>query len=167
MYSLDGQGDDLDFFANAFTTHVDPPKRTLLKILAFFFHRSIPYISSNSDDRPVDESFIPLIESASVCADGIVVQHPNAPSKLLFLPKTKLETTTDVDFRTAIVGNIKAPTDLYDIYDEDNLLLGTLKLTDDFVASSHGDNMHFKHQRISKLSSGKKCPDCKCPVRPF
>ena len=145
MYSLDGQGNDPNFFSNSFTTHVQPPERLLLKILAFFFHMSIPYVSPDPNRRPVNETTIPLLESATVCSDGSLVD-PRAPAKLLFVPKVSLDAGTD--FRTDIVSQIKAHSELYDVYDNDTLL-GTISTTDDFIMSSHGDNMHFKHQRMS------------------
>ena len=158
MYSLDGQGNYPDFFANTFTTHVEPPERNLLKVLAFFFKRAIPFISNDHDDRPVDETFIPLIESAKSMSDGNEVSQPVAPSKLLFVPKVHTFTPDTKDFRSVIMEQIPALCALYDVFDEDKLLLGTIRVMDEFIASKHGDEMHFKHQRISK--------DSKCPVHP-
>jgi hypothetical protein len=149
MYSLDGQGDDFDFFSNTFSTSIDPPKRTLLKIIAFFFHQSLSLISKDPNNRPINERFIPLIESASVKCDGSIIDSPIAPSKLLFVPTINLDTPNKNDFREQIINQVKSPSNLYKLYDEKNILLGNITLLDDFIASSHGDNMHFKHQQVS------------------
>lgn len=150
MYSLDGQGDDFDFFSNTFSTTIDPPKRTILKILSFFFHQSLFNISKDPNKRPIDERTIPLTESASIKSDGSMVVSPIIPSKLLFVPTVNLDTSIKNDFREQIINQVNSPSVLYKVYDEKNILLGNITLLDDFIASSHGDNMHFKHQQIVK-----------------
>jgi len=78
MYSLDGQKEP-NFFKNTFTTHVAPPKRFLLKILGFFFTRSLRLVSRNKNNRPVDARTIPLIEAA--LKNSEVTEVPVAPSE--------------------------------------------------------------------------------------
>jgi hypothetical protein len=154
MYSLDGQGDDFDFFSNTFSTTIDPPKRSLLKIIAFFFHQSLSIVSKDPNNRPVSETDIPLIESASIKCDGTHIENPIAPSKLLFVPTTNLDTSNKDDFREQIINQVKSPINLYNLYDENNILLGKISIIEDFVASSYGDYMHFKHQQVSGSSNG-------------
>jgi hypothetical protein len=151
MYSLDGQGNDNNFFSNIFSTSIESPKSLLLKILSFFFNKSIPLISNDSRERPVNEKIIPLIESASIQSDGKKVKNPIFPNKLLFVPKIKLEKENTDDFRVHILNQVKNPNELYDVYDDGNLLIGKIELIEDFIASSHGDYMHFQHQRKSGI----------------
>lgn len=151
MYSLDGQGNDDNFFSNIFSTSIDKPNSLFLKILSFFFNKSIPLISDNLKERPQDEKKIPLIESASINSNGEKIEIPIFPDKLMFIPKVKLKKENNNDFRIHILNQIKAPCELYDVYDHENLLIGKINLIDDFIASSHGDYMHFAHQKKSSL----------------
>lgn len=151
MYSLDGQENDDNFFLNTFSTTINSPKSTLLKIISFFFNKSIPFISNDPKERPVNEKTIPLVESASIECDGKHIENPIFPTKLLFIPKIKLEKETTDDFRIHILNQVKSPNELYDVYDDGKLLIGKIELIDDFIASSHGDYMHFEHQKKSEL----------------
>lgn len=165
MFSLDGQGDDTNFFSNSFTTHVESPQRTLLKILAYSFHRALPFISKNPNNRPNDETFIPLIEAASIGSNGTVEENPVAPTKIIFAPRVSINSKNGNDFRSEIIDQVQPESIIYDMFDENNVVLGTIRSTSQFIASSYGDDMFFKHQKISKIpTKSGKCQDCNCPV---
>ena len=156
MYSLDGQKDP-NFFKNTFTTHVAPPKRFLLKILGFFFTRSLRLVSRNKNNRPVDARTIPLIEAALKNSD--VTEVPVAPAELRFVPKVTLPSEgSSKDFRQQIMDQwFEHGTVIYRVHDERSRVLGDIVLTGDFVASAHGDSMHFKHQRVSEIGKLTVC----------
>jgi hypothetical protein len=160
MYSLDGQGTEYDFFKNPFTTHVAAPKRTVLKVLAYFFRRSFPVISDRVQGRPVDETFMPLIEAASVEPNGTLVAEPVAPRELKLMPQVSVRVLDPNAFREAIIEQVKGDTTLYQVLDEDGKHIANIDLTGEFIASAHGDEMAFKHQRISSVASlaGTACP---------
>ena len=154
MYGLDGQGSDTNFFQNAFTTHVKPPTRVALKVLSFFFRRSFPSISHYSSQTPVDETFLPLNEFASKESGGRVVVDFRAPVVLLFKPNKNLRTDSSSDFRNEISLKVPENTNVYEVFDNHENLIGNITVTERFVASAHGDNMFFQHQRFS----GTRCP---------
>jgi len=54
------------------------------------------------------------------------------------------------DFRQQIMDQwFEHGTVIYRVHDERSRVIGDIVLTGDFVASAHGDSMHFKHQRVS------------------
>jgi hypothetical protein len=154
MYSLDGQGDDEHFFSNRFTTKVEKPKGFLLKILAYSFRRSLTEISSRSEYRPANEREIPLIEAGKITSSGLLIEEPQAPIHMYFIPKVNYSPSTD--FRKDIMEHIHYPNTIYEITDHHEKVIGELNLLSDFIASSHGDNMAFKHQQVSGI-----CPFAK------
>lgn len=160
MFSLDGQGTDTNIFKNSFTTAVSSPHRRPVQLLAFFFKRAIASISRDPSDRPLDERTLSLLEAARVKSDGTVVNAPTAPKILRFDPQVSTlnlgvaTTAADDDFRRELINHVDPSSILYKIMDEDDLYIGDVRLTGPFVASSHGDNMFFKHQ----AASGHRCP---------
>jgi hypothetical protein len=154
MYSLDGQGNDLHFFTNTFTTKIEKPISLIVKVLAYFFHRSLQQISQNPNDRPESELEIPLLEAGKITSSGSKVDICVAPKMLYFVPKVGY-IPTENDFREDIANNIIYPNVIYEIQDENKETVGTISLLDNFIASIHGDNMAFKHQQMSVTS---KCP---------
>jgi hypothetical protein len=157
MYSLDGQGLDTNFFSHKFATTVDKPRGCILKAIAYSFHRSLAEISPDAGNRPVNERTLPLLEGAKITAQGMAVVEAIAPATLFFVPKVASSyiantTTPDEgagDFRNDIMNHVKSPQTIYEIQDENKNVLGDVILISDFMASSHGDNMAFKHQQVS------------------
>ncbi len=158
MYSLDGQGDNLHFFENTFTTKIDKPKSLLLKVLAYFFNMSLQQISQNPKERPISEQEIPLLEASKITSSGSKVDICSAPKILYFVPKVSY-IPTGKDFREDISDNITYPNVIYEVQNEDKETIGKVNLLDNFIASLHGDNMAFKHQQISAESA--------CPVTKY
>lgn len=145
MFSLDGQNTS-HFFENTFSTQVDSPKKLSVKALSFLFRLSLDHISKSPNLRPVTETHIPLIESASVTSDGVECANYIAPDKLVFQPQVSYQPSGG-DFRDDIISNILSPCTLYTVFDQDKNMLGHINLIADFSKSTHGDEMMFKHQR--------------------
>lgn len=151
MVSLDGQGDDPFFFRNAFRTSIDEPSSFLTKQLARVFHSALSLVSPWSHERPVNERTIPLIEASSVTSEGTVVFGPTAPHSIKFLPAVRQEVDWDSreDFRDSLQRFVHPGMKLFDIVDQDDTPLGDLTLLEPLIASQHGDDMFFRHQRVS------------------
>lgn len=145
MYSLDGQDATTHFFEHEFTTSVPEPKRIPVKFLAYLFQRALKLISPDPQKRPANERSIPLIESASITAEGYVSDNPVAPKSLIFAPNVRY-TPMYGDFRTDIMESVKPPCVLYTVLDDRRNVLGEIELLDEFMLSTHGDDMMFKHQ---------------------
>jgi len=158
MYSLDGQSNDYNFFRHEFTTHVKPPVKPLLKVLAFFFRRALPSVSQDPNERPVDETFLPLLETAMVRRDGTFEVSPKGPKELHFVSEHEIDATDERDFRENIIKTVRNDSILYDVKDENDDKIGHVRVIEGFIASEHGDAMHFKHQRISGTPDGRVCP---------
>jgi hypothetical protein len=75
----------------------------------------------------------------------------SAPDKLFFVPNVPRFEASD-DFRQDILQHIVAPCIIYKVHDQDYNHVGNVELIDDFVASSHGDDMAFQHQSISSIT---------------
>lgn len=155
IYSLDGQADG-DFFKNVCTTHFPPPRGFRVKVLSFFFRRSLSSVSSLSCGRPADENTIPLFEAASMRADGTEEGEPKAPEELHFMPKVSAPLPDASQFREEIVRRVRQGDIISDIQDKQGQLVGSVRATGPFCASSHGDQMFFKHQRFS--TAPRTCP---------
>jgi hypothetical protein len=171
MYSLEGQTlrngeSDNNFFSNAFSNIIDPPKSSILKILGNAFHRSIAYIAGGIPS----ETELPLDEMAAITPQGQKITDWNAPKKIVFVPNPELtERYQDMlkfsqktlnkeeDFRFYL-SMIDVGTKLYDVYVSDSttsskstrgmLKIGKVVLTKALIASSFGDEaLFFRHPR--------------------
>jgi hypothetical protein len=145
MPSLDGQGDNPDFFAYSFTTHIAEPQNPLLKILGWWF--------SLTEKEP---SKLPVDLLASVTPSGKSVAKPLSPTVLEFEPAASLRETYSpdraVDYRIPL-QNIK-PGTLFKVYGKRSLeasdrnYMGELRLDASLVASEFADKkLFFRHMR--------------------
>lgn len=154
MPGLDGQGDDPFFFRNTFRTSIEPPVGFLVKQLAKSFRSALERVSPWPSQRPVSERTIPLIEAATVTSDGLIVTQPDTPTSISFIPAVPSpkdgEWDADEDFRDNLQKYVQTGTKLFDIVDQDGTLIGELNLLEPLIASKHGDEMFFKHQRVSE-----------------
>jgi hypothetical protein len=141
MYSLDGQK-TTHFFEHEFSTSVPEPNSISVIFLAFLFKRALTLISSN---RVANERSIPLVESASITSDGSLCKTYVAPKSLIFVPNVKY-VPIHGDFRIDIMKSVTAPGVLYTVLDEQRNILGEIELMDEFILSTHADDMMFKHQ---------------------
>ncbi|MCC6278273.1 MAG: hypothetical protein IT289_10200 [Oligoflexia bacterium] len=149
MYSLEGQGENQNFFANEFSNIVEPPKSLKLKALGFFFGRAAKALGKSRLDN---ERTITLSQMAAVEANGTSVSQPVAPYQLIFRPTAEVQMNphdrTDVRERLAL---FKPGVVLYQVFARESvdgplLEVGALVLESSFVASAYGDqNLFFKH----------------------
>jgi hypothetical protein len=151
MLSLDGQGADKWFFRNALSTEIPSSPQWTVRMFAKLFSRALPLVSQDPAGRPVNERSLPLLEAASITRCGTRVTRPVAPAKLVFVPAVTESGTTNEseDFRDIIAGTVRPYRVLYEVRDEHDTAIADVKLVTSFLASEHGDLMHFKHQRTS------------------
>lgn len=160
LYTLSGQGDNHNFFANELSQYVSvESNETLFSTFLFSF------VSSKPTRLMVDAM-------AQVDQEGNAISGANAPTQIYFVPnpvlKAQFEGTTN-DFRKDLMS-LPAGTKLYDVYATSEYIrssifpslnkryadsrrnsaikIGEMTLTEAMAASSFGDSgVFFKHQR--------------------
>ncbi len=158
MNSLEGQGKDRNYFARTFTNIVEPPKSGLLKFLSWFFSNAVQALSDESAEKPENEMTLPLVEAASIQANGTAVSGVIYPRRIIFTPNPKVAIASDSekDFRIEF-ENIAEGTVLYEVSvkkDEDSNAepIGRIVTRSKFIASKYGDQkLFFQHMKRSGL----------------
>lgn len=145
MYSLDGQGQTTNFFEHSFTNNIPKPGSFLLQPLVALF--------ALVQDPP---TYLPVNHFAKIEQNGKVQETVIAPHSLVFEPSSEVvglfPKTSDVDFREQL-SSLEKGTVLYDIYARKNekskkILIGQLKLKDQFIGSEYQDQkLFFQHNR--------------------
>lgn len=147
MYSLDGQGEDRDFFANSFSNEIAAPTSLLLKPLAFLF--------SLVNDPP---TYLSVDHYAAMNSKGQTIKNPKAPYALRFQPHAdvigRFAKDSADDFRMQL-AELPQGTVLYEIWatpkdpnESSEELIGELILTSQFIASEYQDQkLFFQHHR--------------------
>lgn len=147
MNSLEGQGDNQNFFAKDFSNIISEPESALLKTLALIFKTA----STNPFELTVDHL-------AKVDSAGNSIRQFQAPRQLVFIPtrQAQLPTRTTADLRDQL-ERFNPGTVLYRIYargehkqalsQNDALIeIGRLVLRSKFVASRYCDEkLFFQH----------------------
>lgn len=141
MHSLDGQGENANFFENVFTNIIPKPEGLLLKavekIFALFATRT---------------THLDVAHLGRVRRTGAEVTEARSPYQLYFVPTEEAQLPTDgaTDLRVSL-GQFEPGTVLYRIYAreeqaEESIEIGFLRTTDRFVASKYGDEkLFFQH----------------------
>ena len=145
MHSLDGQGQTTNFFEHSFTNNIPKPTNILLQPLVALF--------ALVQNPP---TYLPVIHFAKVDQSGKCEDPFISPHSLVFAPSSEVvglfPKTSDIDFREQL-SQIERGTVLYDIYARKNekskkVLIGQLKLRDQFVGSQYQDQkLFFQHNR--------------------
>jgi hypothetical protein len=145
MYSLDGQGEATNFFEHSFTNNIPKPNSILLQPLVGLF--------ALVQDPP---TYLPVNHFAQIEQNGKNLDTVLAPHSLVFEPTSEVTDLfpqiSDVDFRDQL-ASLEKGTVLYDIYARKNekskkVLIGQLKLKDQFVGSEYQDQkLFFQHNR--------------------
>lgn len=145
MYSLDGQGQHTDFFEHSFTNNIPKPDSILLQPLVGLF--------SLVQDPP---TYLPVNHFAKILQNGKTQDTVFAPHSLVFEPSSEVRglfpQVSETDFRDQL-SSLERGTVLYDIYARKNekskkVLIGQLKLKDQFVGSEYQDQkLFFQHNR--------------------
>ncbi len=170
LYTLEGQGKDHNFFANALSNIVPMGKSKSLMLIHHLFKKVTDY----------PEQLL-LTDFAESGVDGVLVKNKKAPRQLFFVPNEgavqKKASSTPHDFRFDIL-QIKAGSLLYKIYavsgnsdfkyaseytnemiqsfKENADYIGDLITTSDFKASEFGDSrIFFRHEVHSKADNKK------------
>jgi len=167
MYSLDGQGEDRNFFVNKFSNIIDPPSSFILKQLGNAFDWAINALSDNPSEKPESAIVLPVYEAAGINSDGTAVASDSIvePYEVVFTPtsevkksyasflsRTQNAVSYDKDFRVGL-GEIPAGTVLYTVSVKakrgaQEEVIGRLKTSGKFIASEYGDSkLFFQHQK--------------------
>jgi|GEM_PF-2416737 hypothetical protein len=146
MHSLEGQGDNRNFFFHTLRTRIAPPKQFSLLRTALAFNHAVPGANN-----------IPVAGLATVTRDGHKVAKPVAPVRLRLEPtksvRKKISKNSKRDFRTDLMlAKIKVGTTIWRVYEDrtvgPTIHVGDIVLQDRFVASSYGDTeLFFQHPR--------------------
>lgn len=142
MNSLEGQGEDWNFFAKNFTTTIAHAQSFTVKILEQVFK----WTHNPANDLPVSHL-------AEIETNGDLVAEPVSPRMLTLVPaktvQTQINLQSRTDFRTSLSA-IPAGT-LYEVYGNLNGVeyhIGSLVLDSPLVASEYGDReLFFQHKR--------------------
>lgn len=160
LYTLSGQGDNHDFFANELSQYVSTEANDTLGSTILFS------LVSTKPTRLMTENL------AAVRADGTQESSANAPTQIYFVPTSDVRglfSSNAHDFRDDLT-TLQAGTALYDVYAtskdirtswisyynnkyakqrrDSAVKVGTIRLTSDMTTSAFGDGgVFFKHQR--------------------
>lgn len=148
MFSVDGQKDNWDFFANDFTTHIAPAKAGILKALSYHFSWATDFIQ-----------MVGLSDWGQYDQNGKESSKNSFPFMLRFEPhsdvKGKISSTHHGDLAYLDdLKKVKAGSNLYNVYATHKpkqlggkeFLIGTLKLKETLITSKWGDeNLFFRH----------------------
>jgi len=160
LYTLSGQGDNHNFFANELSQYVSTEANETLGTTALFS------LVSTKPTRLMTDKM------AKVTADGQVETSAKAPTQIYFVPRADVKnrfSSSAHDFRDDLI-TLQAGTVLYDVYGTDKdirtsifpyfnnkyakdrrnsaVKIGEIRLTSPMVTSSFGDGgVFFRHQR--------------------
>ena len=160
LYTLEGQGNNYNIFANEMSSYVLPQGDGSLGGLVLF---------SLVTTKP---TLLRVDDMAEVKQDGSTVSKPKAPTQVYFVPHAEVKglfSTAAHDFRNDLTS-LTPGTKVYDIYATSAEIktslfkstreryarerrasakkIGEMVLTSEFVASEFGDSgVFFKHQR--------------------
>lgn len=160
LYTLSGQGDNHNFFANELSQYVSAEANDTLGSTILFS------LVSSKPTRLMTENL------ATARANGSAEAAPKAPTQIYFVPTADVSNrfnSSAHDFRDDLT-TLKSGTALYDVYATDQRIrtsifsrltqryardrrnsavkVGTLRLTSDMTTSAFGDGgVFFKHQR--------------------
>lgn len=143
MNSLNGQGDNWNFFAMNFSNKIDPAEGFILKVLEKVFERA----RKPANDLPVDHL-------AQIYQDGTRVSSIVAPERLVLKPSSQvaglISPSSREDFREHL-SRVPVGTDLYEIYGVlkgKEIKIGRLQSSSEMIASKYGDKtLFFQHKR--------------------
>lgn len=143
MNSLEGQGQDRNFFAKNFSNKIEEPQSWTLWLLGKVFERT---------RNPATD--LPVAHLASVSQSGDKPALSIAPDQLIFKPSEEsasaMTSDSEEDVRLSL-QKIPAGTILYHVYgvlQNQEIYIGDLKTSSEFIASKYGDKkLFFQHRR--------------------
>ena len=157
LVSLTGQGNNYNFFANEFSNIVPVVRQIGPKLINLIFMRVTKYPTK-----------ISLKRLGEIDQQGQSMAHPAYPTQLFLVPNQTVQFSESPgrDFRNDL-ATITPGTVLFSVYGIDSnqgdnqtsqseqrhnaQLIGHIKTTSEFIASSYGDSrLFFRHQRFGK-----------------
>ena len=143
MNSLEGQGQNRNFFAKNFSNKIEEPKSWTLWLLGKVFERT---------RNPATD--LPVAHLASVTQSGEAPALSIAPDQLIMKPSEEagivMASDSKEDVRISF-QKIPAGTVLYHVYgvlQNQEIYIGDLKTSSEFIASQYGDKkLFFQHRR--------------------
>jgi len=158
MYSLNGQGENQNPFANDFRNIVDPPEGIALKGLGLVFKHSIRAVVAAG--LISSERELPISKAATVNTDGSTVQLPRYPYEITFVPNPELTKSLSANDPTDTrikLQSISPGVVLYSVFGRESaastgkFFIGVIKLESNFIASAFGDQeLFFQHHLLEK-----------------
>ena len=163
LYTLSGQGDNHDFFANELSQYVDKEVNETLGTTALF-----SLVTSKPNTMSVSQM-------AQVTPDGAEVSNVVTPTQVYFVPRAEVKgmfSSSSHDFRDDI-NSLPVGTPIYDVYATNKTIrtsifayfqkkyakqrrdsavkVGTIRMNSEFNSSSFGDGgVFFRHQRVEE-----------------
>lgn len=151
MHSLEGQGNNYNFFANDFESKIAEPVSNNLKLLGQRFKLAIIELGSSHGDPTLQSA----TDLAEVTTKGEVVNKPLSPYSLIFEANTKAQMSSEMgDLRLRLQQAPYLPgLVLYKVFvrafeNAPKEELGEVILESVFVASEYGDTQLFFQHNI-------------------
>jgi hypothetical protein len=147
MYSVDGQGDNQNFFEHPFSNKIPAADTFATKLLEKAFRLAINMLKRGSEP-----SYLPPDNLARMTPEGRTIVRYSAPYSLIYTPRPELRQNPNDqrDFRLKL-SELPAGTVLYDIAAKASenagaVNIGELVLTTPLKACAYGDeNLFFQH----------------------
>jgi hypothetical protein len=144
MHSLNGQGQNTNWFSNDFSNIIPRPTGFALKMLEIIF---------NNTHNP--SNHLPVNHLAAFESNGSAVASPKVPYQLIFKPsrdmRILISSSSQRDFRNDL-ELVHSNARLYDVYaieselSDKEVLIGALETETPFVHSYYGDKkLFFQH----------------------
>lgn len=146
MNSLNGQGDNANFFAKSFSNQLEEPKGAVLEALGNLFKLATK-----------NPFYLPVGHLARQDRDGTIVGNAKAPEILQLEPRHSdwISRNSKEDLRNTLT-QIRKGSVLYDMYGVDGAdreWLGTLRTISPFVNSEYCDKkIFFQHNSVEANS---------------
>lgn len=159
LYSLDGQGENLNFFANNVSNVINGSHSLALQMAIKGFELALLLLPGGSRDRPENSNTMSLYEHSAINQDGSVVPEGTrrAPWRVDFVGPNAVQQnpTENVDFRIKI-GLLQPNTTIYDVIgyrtkeqaqtQVGGEHMGSVVTESEFVASKYCDEtLYMKH----------------------
>ncbi|MDD9951001.1 MAG: hypothetical protein OXT67_05495 [Zetaproteobacteria bacterium] len=145
MHSVNGQGDDWNFFAKEFSTWIPPAKGWMLKLVELVFARA-----------KKEPNRVGISRLAKIQQDGSEAAQPISPDHLILVPTASvanlIHSESREDFRDQL-ATIPAGTEIYEVYAVEatgqfRTLVAKIITEAEMLPSRYGDKqLFFRHQR--------------------
>jgi hypothetical protein len=152
MHSLDGQGENRNFFEHLFTSKIPKPISEIIQVLASRFKETLIEL-----DAPQKEpTYQPVSELSRITKTGSEVNQPHEPFSLVFEPTSEVQMSSDVtEFRFELTSKRYSKGQvLYNVYAKEfenssPELIGKVTLESSFVSSEYADTeLFFQHHML-------------------